>query len=424
MTTKGGYSTYTAVRALPNGECKRDKMIVYRDEDGLIQSFTGLELFGQPYNESGIKQLNGENSSFTLVYVCKALNWIVNTFGLNRLSEIKIGHVTAFFDHYREAPKDDDGELFRSQESLDKCVKEVSHFFANFCYCVPEMRLNPEDLLEKAFRKYRAQEGEAEIMKEVFIPVYHKKALHSPEQPLIRDIPPEVLFIILQQAEIHDLMIYYGSIYQITAGLRPSEVMNMRQPTSPVCKIPGIKISWAGNRIVAVEIDLTREYILRSDGVDVGGIKRERSVRLYPGLIQRFYNAYEQHIAFLKRHAKIEQDYQPMFVCRNGKAMTYDTYCRRFKNLIKKFVVPVLLASDDPALQAAGLTMQANPPAPHALRHYFTCYLVLEGLGPAEIQFYRGDRRPESAITYIQNKSVIQKELARIHDIVVGALRS
>ena len=399
-------------------------MIVYRGEDGEVQYFTGLELFGRPYCGKGFGIAPQENAGFPLGYICMALNWIIATFNLDRLAEINTAHIMAFFDHYREEPKDEDGEFFRSQESLDKCVKEVSHFFANFCLFVPEMKISPEDLLIKVFKKYKAQDGDVEMMKEAYVPVYQKKVLHSPELHLIRDIPPTVLSIIIQQAEIHDLLIYFGIVYQITTGVRPGELMNMRQPTSPLSQIPGIKISWAGTRITAIEIDLNREYLLRSDGVDVGGIKRERTVVLYPGLIQRFYDAYEQHLAYLKRQSRIEADYQPMFICRNGRAMTYDSYCKRFKSLITQHVVPILLVSDDPELQAAGLIMQDNPPAPHALRHYFTCYLVLEGLGPAEIQFYRGDKRPESAITYIQNKSVLQKELAKIHEIVIGALRS
>ena len=66
----------------------------------------------------------------------------------------------------------------------------------------------------------------------------------------------------------------------------------------------------------------------------------------------------------------------------------------------------------------------ANPPAPHALRHYFTCMLVLDGLNAAQIQFYRGDNDPQSAIRYLQNKGIITQEMKRIYEIVLTALRS
>ena len=77
-------------------------------------------------------------------------------------------------------------------------------------------------------------------------------------------------------------MIAFGIALQLYAGLRPSCVTNMRQPDSPVSPVRCFRISRIGTAISSMEIDLTHEYVLRSDGVSVGRIKKERNIDLLP----------------------------------------------------------------------------------------------------------------------------------------------
>ena len=164
---------------------------------------------------------------------------------------------------------------------------------------------------------------------------------------------------------------------------------------------------------------------MRSDNINIGGTKKERTVHVYHGFFREFIEAYEHHMTLLEtRYAnKIEQEYMPMFVDSCGKAMTYHTYYTRLKTLITKHVRPRLLASDDPVLQVTGLKLLNQTLAPHAFRHYFTCRLVLTGLDANQIQFYRGDKNIESADTYIKNKGLIIEQTEKAHAKAIEELR-
>ena len=60
--------------------------------------------------------------------------------------------------------------------------------------------------------------------------------------------------------------------------------------------------------------------------------------------------------------------------------------------------------------------------APHTLRHCFTVQLVLEGLDVAQIQFYRGDKSPESALTYMASKGELMTQIKDVHQHAIEAL--
>jgi len=47
----------------------------------------------------------------------------------------------------------------------------------------------------------------------------------------------------------------------------------------------------------------------------------------------------------------------------------------------------------------------------HALRHWFSVQLVLNGEDIGQIQYWRGDKTPESAFLYLQNKGDLVREL-------------
>ena len=61
--------------------------------------------------------------------------------------------------------------------------------------------------------------------------------------------------------------------------------------------------------------------------------------------------------------------------------------------------------------------------APHTLRHCFTVSLVLEGLDVAKLQYFRGDKSPESALPYLANKGELMRQVANVHQQAISALR-
>ena len=168
--------------------------------------------------------------------------------------------------------------------------------------------------------------------------------------------------------------------------------------------------------VKAIEIDLRNEYMLRSDGVKCGGIKKERIQRVYPAFIPAFCKAYEFHKAHINGRA--EEKYAPMFIGKNGMAMTYADYRGKFQKLITDYVRPALLKHSDPECQLYGQLLYENKLGPHTLRHFYTVQLVLMGEDVAGIQYWRGDSKPESALRYMQNKGDLIKELSETNNLL------
>ena len=158
-----------------------------------------------------------------------------------------------------------------------------------------------------------------------------------------------------------------------------------------------------------------------SDGAEIGRIKKERLQYVYPAFLGTFLQAYEMHKAYLNR-VNFEAKYAPMFVNQNGKAMSYETYRNRFKMLVRDHLRPCLVNNSDPELRIYGQLLYENELGTHALRHWYTVQLVLRGENIANIQFWRGDKSPESAFLYLQNKGELVNELKETNERLLSGL--
>jgi hypothetical protein len=69
--------------------------------------------------------------------------------------------------------------------------------------------------------------------------------------------------------------------------------------------------------------------------------------------------------------------------------------------------------SDDPECSLYGQLLYENKLGLHSLRHWFSVQLVLHGEDIAQIQYWRGDKCPESAFVYLQNKGDLVRKLER-----------
>ena len=114
--------------------------------------------------------------------------------------------------------------------------------------------------------------------------------------------------------------------------------------------------------------------------------------------------------------------YRPMFINGDGMAMTYDSYRKKFENLVNNHLRPALLESNDPELRIYGQLLCEHQLTPHSLRHWFTVQLVINGEDIGGIQFWRGDRNPQSAFEYLQNKGDLVNELKEADERLAGLL--
>ena len=403
------YAVYETNREISSSEMRNDKMIVLQDENGTVLEFTRLEAFAGEF--CGGHRVIKERAGQELYYIVQFLNFIfidnLFKYKVRTLCEVTWKMVVDFFDFYR-TKKNSQGQYI-SEQSLRKCVAAVSNFLANYASAMGDMCfLRPEELLHVEF--VRHQGGQS---KRQYRPRYQEKPMQSIPVAKLRDMTQSVYRILLDTTYQHDPMIAFAMESGRTAGLRPSEAMNMRQDASKVAPERCVRIYREGNRIRKIEIDLQKEYPLRSDGKMVGKIKRERIAEVIPPLVPEFIQAYDRHKELLSG-LQYEGDYAPMFLNQNGKAMTYDDYRYRFQKIVK-MMIPKLLQSEDDKLVAYGLLLQDHNISPHIMRHLFSVDLVLHGCDKPQIMKYRGDKSPESALTYMQDKQELIALLENSH---------
>jgi len=236
-----------------------------------------------------------------------------------------------------------------------------------------------------------------------------------------RELPTKAFKILMNLAFRYSPDISFAMCLQAFAGLRAGEVCNIRQEHSPLGR--SITLTKIGDDVRKIEIDLTRELPMRSDGVFCGRIKKERVQRVYPQFIDAFMFAYRRHKHFLS-YRQFEPGYCPMFVNERGMAMTYPDYSNRFKALVEGHFRPALLGSGDPECRIYGQLLYENSLVLQSLRHWYSVQLVLRGEDIAQVQYWRGDSSPESALTYIQNKGDLVRELELTGDELIEILLS
>jgi len=390
--------------------------IVLKNQYDVIVHFTGLHKYVDAYTKGICVPMTSDGKA-KMHYVCAMLNYVL----IDNHDKLHVEHIfnidkkmlEAFFQDFALAKRRDGG--VKGHQAIEKCVFAVTAFFRKLCRNYEGyMKISSKDLYNEKI--VFSKRGKA---KKKLTPNFTVRTTPTIKTTL-RDIPTKVFQVIVNQAFSHAPEIVFAICLQAFAGLRPGEICNVRQESSPLG--PGITITIVSGVVKRVEIDLTARYSLRSDGVRCGGIKRIRHQQVYHAFIPAFCKAYEHHKNLLSDN--YETDYAPMFVGKQGKAMTYPNYRNKFQALITKHVRPELLKSDDPECRLYGQLLYENKLSPHAMRHWFSVQLALMGEDIAGMQFWRGDTSPESAFVYLQNKGDLIKELSAANEMLADFLSS
>jgi integrase len=388
--------------------------IVVKNQYDVIAHFTGLHKYVDAYAKGICVPMTSDGKT-KMHYVCAMLNYILienyEKFSIDHVFAIDKKMLEAFFQDFALAKRNGGG--IKGRQAIERCVFAVTGFFRKLCRSYEGyMKISSKDLYNEKIvfsKRGRAQKK--------LTPNFMVRTTPT-NKTTLRDIPTKVFQVIVNQAFSHSPEIVFAICLQAFAGLRPGEVCNVRQEGSPLG--PGITITSISGVTKRVEIDLTARYALRSDGVRCGGIKRIRRQQVYPAFIPAFCKAYEHHKNLLRDN--YEQNYAPMFVGRQGKAMTYHDYRSKFHALITSHVRTELLRSDDPECRLYGQLLYETKLSPHALRHWFSVQLALMGEDIAGMQFWRGDTSPESAFVYLQNKGDLIKELSAANEMLADFL--
>lgn len=408
------YGVYTFRTATRDGTVYARSFLVIRNGYGVIVRFTRLQDYAGFKNYKPITS----NAEKKLYYVCGMLNYVLvdhgRRFGIRHVFGITAEMLQEYFDFYASAAKADG--VYRSRDSILKCIGAVTAFMANLVWKFGgHMKLSRQDLYrdEIAYdRNGRRYHRAVPLFQAVGMPVRRR---------IFRDIPYKVFEILIPMAFRYSRDIAFGLCLQAFAGLRAGEVLSVRQECSPLGK--GITFTEIGGRVVKAVIDVEQEVLIRDDDVEVSMIKKERLQGVYPAFLKAFCKAYEIHKEYLSGRT-FDRDYCPMFINRNGEAMTYESYRMRFHDLVNNHLRPYLIQSADPELRLYGQLLYENQLGTHALRHWFTVQLVLRGEDIGVIQYWRGDSSPDSAFEYLQNKGDLTRELEAAGDRLVELLIS
>lgn len=411
------YGVYSIQGTIDSGQSFTRSFIVLRNGYGMITRFTRLEQFMPFYQYKTYKPIDSDPGS-KLYYVTQMLNYVLvdngEEFGIRHVFEVTRDMLERFFyDYALEAMENG---RYRGQATIEICIATVVGFMANLSWKYGGfMKVKHSDLYkEKIIYDKRGKQ------KKISIPAFQVNGVKEVKY-IFRDIPTKAFEIMIPLAFRFAPGIAFAMCIQAFAGLRPGEACNVRREDSPYG--PGITITEIGGRASKIEIDLKRELRLRSDDVKVGDIKKERTQFVYPVFIDAFVKAYELHKRYMTGR-KYEKDYGPMFVNSRGMAMTYKSYKESFDEFVEKHFRQALLKSEDPELRIYGQLLYENTLSPHSLRHWFTVQLVLRGEDIGNIQFWRGDKSPQSAFTYLQNKGDLNRELAATNEKLTDLLRS
>ena len=409
------YSIYDHKLMMKDGITYTRSFIVVKNKFNVIVYFTILHRYVDVYENKVFVPITS-NARVKSLYICMMLNYVL----LEHYDKFKIDHVfritkeslECFFRDYAQ-DKLTDGR-YRSAQSVERCVNAVICFFGKLSRAYGKyVLLTRTDLYTETTAV--GKHGRQYIKR---IPAFQVRGVPSMELTF-RELPTKVFKILLNKAFRYTLDIAFAICMQAFAGLRAGEVLNVRQEGSP--KGSGLIFTQIEGRTVRAEIDLTKELPMRSDGIVCGKIKKERKQSVYTPFLNAFIEAYDFHKKFLSVR-EFEQDYCPMFINKSGMAMTYDSYRGRFKTLIDEYLRPELIASDDPECRIYGQLLYENHLGTHSLRHWYTTQLVLNGEDIAQVQYWRGDKNPESAFVYLQNKGDLLRELESCNDLLAEVL--
>ena len=389
--------------------------IVVKNKYDVIVRFTRLHNFTGAYDNRVFRPL-ASDANARMHYICMMLNYVLidnyEVYHIDHVFKITKEMLNSFFMDYALGKKADGG--YRGSESIENCVTSVTTFFRKLIYKYGGfVTLKKNDL----FIEKESYNRNGRLVKRQ-IPAFQIRGVQE-EKEIFRDLPTKAFKLLMNLAIRYTPDIAFAMGLQAFAGLRPGEVCNVRQEISP--KGSGIIFTYLDGKLVRADIDLTHEYAMRSDGVQCGKIKKERKQSVYPPFLEAFQTLYEHHKAFLQSQS-FEKDYCPMFINTNGMAMTYDWYRAKFQELVDTKLRPLLLEHSDPECRIYGQMLCENKLGPHALRHWFSVQLALRGENIAQLQFWRGDKNPESAFDYLQNKGDLIDQLVKSNDLLAAML--
>lgn len=389
-----------------NNQIQRS-LIVLKDSYGNIVRWTDFHRYARnPKDKTRSLYVSHRGRC---IHICILLNYVFfDNYHIDSLNALTSAMVIHFLQDYGLCKlKNDTEKTHRSKNTVETCIRSISDFIKLLSEDNPECKIKFSDLFrkEKIFSKSKRRFIDTEVPK---FEVLFRPATDT----IFRDLPDGAFEIIMNKVITSYpklLMLFALSAF---AGLRPSEACNVRREDSPLG--PGIRFEMTDGEVTNVFIDLREEKSLRSDMVNVGSIKKERIQKVYPNFLNIFVDCYNRYMKYIEGHP-YETEYGALTNTSYGKAYTYPAYRVAFQNIVES-CIPEMLASEDAQIVHYGHLLQEKRISPHILRHWYSVKLTLYGEDVAGLMTWRGDKSPESALTYLQNKSELEKQFNKVSE--------
>lgn len=402
------------------------KTIILKDiETGYIIIFTNYADY-LLYEKSDIDVYSTNDQM--LFDVCELLNFIfIDNYEKYGITSIYDLEVSMFQDYLSDCCTN----RKLKKRTLETKRRSISIFGEMLCNANKKQM---KHLKRKSFINtyYSVNQGKRERRVEYYLKIHtygHGSKNDSGLSSLLRDMPISIADRIIQMAEIYDPELCFPIVLQLYGGLRTGEICNVRRKESPYG--PGvilelIKLTDKNGgkylKCISFQIDLRQEYMLRSDGANVGKIKKERYSSIYGPLVDIVYKYYNKHLELIKD--KPCENTKPMFLLKNRDkktntylAMTKKSYVKRVLNLMNNYVVPSLKDDADSDLALFYHHYQFHTWGPHAFRHWFTVFLLFNGVDDVvTLMDLRGDKSPLSAQDYLKRKGILMETYKKSMD--------
>lgn len=227
-------------------------------------------------------------------------------------------------------------------------------------------------------------------LKSLFTVEYpHKPSLQKIESP-----DELMVYTLLEVSKQFDPMLTLAIALQSFGGLRRGEVCQ-------ICR-ERISIINPSRQVISFSVDLRQEYMLRSDGIRTGNIKIPRMQIIYEAFLPYIAKIYQQHLKFLQINGFDKDPYGALFIGKNNKALTTNSYGSRFNRLIPKLIERLGVMANSGNVNAAinFEMLTKNKMTTHSLRYFFTEYVAQRE--PSHIvAMYRGDKSIDSVLIYL-----------------------
>ena len=398
-----------------NGKSRTWYAMVIRDNDSeLIVKFTGYEDVLYSRSEEDFTKRYPRKAE--ILCLCQFFQYVFidnyKIYKIRDITQITRKMVENWIDDYATTVLPS-GEFPR-----EKTVEVHRNTICQFLYMVCRMlkrkmkHLKKDDLLKKVY-DVGGEKGGPRMQ-----PFYRIRAtsydVDTGLQRLIRDMPVAIIPIFLRIAERDDPEIVFAVILSCYMGFREGEVCNTRQDGSYFGK--SFYFTRDFGEATALQVDLGDEFALRSDGVEIGKIKRERYSGAFTNFVKVISYYYDKHMELIKD--KPCEDSMPMFLnkYKDSKtgvymAMTNENYAKRIQKILDR-VLECCRYSDNLDLQRFYDKMVAfnSSWGAHAFRHWFSVRLLQYGCDWKQLMYYRGDNDERSAIDYVNNKDELLKD--------------